>query len=291
SYFRYSPRRIPIWKFNKTEIKPIVHWSVILRMANGSDGFAPISLPPNFWVLAPDGELLPMQGFSRTLRLQSKSQVQLTKSEVVAAIQSLTKPDQEAVSLVWDTVWWRRSLYFLTVALTAALATYPWIGESLVKNIRRLLERIPVIGRFFVEHWDEKFQVADSATYGFIQTTLAAASGFIPGYLSPWIESIKNSTMAVAILIIAIALSFYGGRMLQSRIHDRAQLAWRNGKRRSDYSEWFLESERGWRHGMLLGLAIALSIVGLLYLLPDEFHRKGWYWPTQIQLLVVAALF
>ena len=62
SYYRYSPRRID-HDSDRHPMRPIVHGSVVMRMAHGSDSYAPISLPETFDVLAPDGSLIPMQGF------------------------------------------------------------------------------------------------------------------------------------------------------------------------------------------------------------------------------------
>ena len=67
-YYRYSPRQIPVgMDTGDLKIRPIIHGSVVMRMANGSDLYAPISLRREFWVLAPNGELLPMEGGPGTL--------------------------------------------------------------------------------------------------------------------------------------------------------------------------------------------------------------------------------
>ena len=128
AYYRYSPRSLPIWRYDKDEIKPIVHGSVVLRMAYGSDRYAPISLPSRFWVLAPDGKLLAMEGFGEDLQLDStkmrnasvpigaQAEAQSARSKLDQAMEVLARPTQENVSLVWDTVWWRRVSYVLTMS-------------------------------------------------------------------------------------------------------------------------------------------------------------------------------
>ena len=64
AYYRYRPRSTEMGRYPSGEaIRPIVHGSVIMRMAKGSDAYAPIALPAEFDVLAPDGQLMPMHGF------------------------------------------------------------------------------------------------------------------------------------------------------------------------------------------------------------------------------------
>ena len=71
AYYGYSPRQVPAPSYQGTEIRPIIHGSVVLRMAYGSDRYAPILLPHRFWVLAPGGELLAMEGFDEKLELDA----------------------------------------------------------------------------------------------------------------------------------------------------------------------------------------------------------------------------
>jgi hypothetical protein len=63
-FYRYSPREIKIpCEPSGRPVMPIIHGSVIARMARGADAYVPNWLPPNFLVLAPNGDLLPMEGF------------------------------------------------------------------------------------------------------------------------------------------------------------------------------------------------------------------------------------
>jgi uncharacterized protein (DUF2235 family) len=60
SYYRYAPRQINVEHDGQgNRILPIVHGSVIMRMAYGSDQYGPISLPHEFWVLAPEANCFP----------------------------------------------------------------------------------------------------------------------------------------------------------------------------------------------------------------------------------------
>jgi len=289
AYYRYSPRRIPIWTFRKREIRPIIHWSVILRMANGTDRYAPISLPPEFWVLAPDGKLLPMQGFSRPLMLDStkvtafaatrfgkaKPDIDAAKAEVVSAIERLQRPDQEVVSLVWDTVWWRRIFYNITVAFTVIVATYPWIGSTVINGLYTLLAKIPYFGADLSGQFLTTTQKIDASSYGAVETVLGAASAFIPGYATPWINVLRESPSVISVLLVSIFVCLYVSKLLQMRICDRARLAWHDGSVQPDYREWLRESQKGWRTGMLLALGASVALLVLSILLDATTQTRN----------------
>ncbi len=119
SYYRYSPRRIPIKREQEgAPIFPIIHGSAVMRMVYGSDSYAPISLPHEFWVLAPDGELLPMESTPSSLKIdvtkklafdtppptKMKRNIIAEKALLTAAIEQLARPNWQAIRLVWDTV-------------------------------------------------------------------------------------------------------------------------------------------------------------------------------------------
>src|SRR5260370_18796883 len=65
SYYRYRPRRI-VTDRDSNQVVPLVHHSVIERMAFGGDRYAPITLPPHFNVLLPNGATEPMTGLAQT---------------------------------------------------------------------------------------------------------------------------------------------------------------------------------------------------------------------------------
>src|SRR5450759_1523302 len=132
-----------------------------MRMAYGSDQYAPITLPHEFWVMAPDGALIAMHGPGAPIRLdktklnvaspavasqKAAPQITAEKAELDKAIGLLSKPNFDAIRLVWDTVWWRRVSYFLTVALTAILVTYPWLANAYARFVNVMLSSIPYVG-------------------------------------------------------------------------------------------------------------------------------------------------
>jgi hypothetical protein len=103
AYFRYGPRSIPKYD-DHPEILPMVHGSVIMRMGRGSDQYAPIILPHQFWVVAPDGELLPMTAPDDALSLDD------TKTRMAMAAPATKSKEDVADEKVrcktsWPTIW------------------------------------------------------------------------------------------------------------------------------------------------------------------------------------------
>jgi uncharacterized protein (DUF2235 family) len=134
SYYRYQPRRIEAmldppncWRDRilrdpeikrdgfpdhglLTEVK--IHKSVIARIGDGTDGYAPINLPPNYVVHPTDPAMRPKEGAD-------------------AAAAAVQRPGSVlAWARVWDLVWWRRCFYFLTTLTTLWLFAMPLWADS-----------------------------------------------------------------------------------------------------------------------------------------------------------------
>jgi uncharacterized protein (DUF2235 family) len=271
AYYRYAPRQIWVRRDGQdNRILPIIHGSVIMRMAYGSDQYAPISLPHEFWVLAPDGELLPMEGAPLSLKFdatkkpkasgplvaETTGEVRTEKDELIAAIKALARPDRQAIRLVWDTVFWRQCVYVFTVTLTVILAAYPWLGGALTDAVHGFLGIIPAIGGDLAQRWEHWVTRLDLGSRGPITTVVDAVSGFIPSYAAPWTSVLKQHPLEFALIVGGIVVGLVGGGILQERVHDRARLAWHKDIS-DDYVASAREAKKGWRNGMLFLLLVA----------------------------------
>ena len=288
-YYRYAPRQIPVGiDTDDLKIRPIIHGSVVMRMANGSDLYAPISLRREFWVLAPNGELLPMEGGPGTLQLDSTklrsaaapsqtlstAQIGTKKTALQQAIAALDRPDTDAVGLVWDTVWWRRIAYFIALTLTALLVAFPLIGGTQHDAMLALVRALPVFGKNLAKFFE--------FTDGPLSSIVTFASGFMPSYSARWAESFRKFPSEFTLVFVALIVSLYLSQVMKTRIHDRARFAWHKCLKH-DYLDWLLRSERGGRNAM----AVALS--GALVLLVASF-TFGWSAQTRIGIAAVAVV-
>ncbi len=292
AYYRYAPRRIPVPCHGNEEILPIVHASVILRMVHGSDDYAPITLPHRFWVLGPDGTLAAKEGFRQQLTLDATKKTLMAAASAVKpravlerervdlehAMAQLDKPAADAVELIRDTVWYRRVVYFFTLALTFLLIAYPYIRDQVQAVIRGALGVIPFLGKYLA--------TVEGTGRGLITPVVDAVAGFIPSYLSRWSGAFVKDPIEFGLIVLAVAWCLFAGKMLHSRIEDRARLAW-HATRRRDYLDWLLDSVRGRRNIALVALIVLLFLTILTSFGEDKI--------TPLQLagasLIAAALF
>ncbi len=279
SYYNYAPRQIFIKKDGQgNPILPIVHSSVVMRMAYGSDYYAPIPLPYKFLVLAPDKELLLMENIplspkcDPTKELVADAQPTTKTNEaiaaekilLIAAIQRLAHPNGEAIRLVLDTVFWRRCLYFFTVGLTIVLVLYPWFGHFFAQVVHGLVASIPVFGSHFETSWELLESQLNAKSRWPITHIISTFNFILPTYAGPWENALENHPLDFSFIAAVTMASFTGGAILQRRIHNRARLAWHKTLR-PGYARWCKENQKGWRNGVLLILLIAASFLILAF--------------------------
>lgn len=229
-FYRYQPRDVSALMGGE---KPIIHHSVVTRMALGVGGYAPISLPDDLAVMPPYGPPIPFSAAfaasqlpfdahgnagmptpparDREMPPATMGELQESKKEVLEQIIQLDTTDVERdrtpiVNLVRDTVWWRRATYFVSLALALVIAAFPVLSPSI--------------------HFRGD-QEGDTWVRTVVQIILDPFRQFLPGYLTPWISAVEDhGSLAVFILVlffVVLRLSSF----LQRRIGDRSRAAWR----------------------------------------------------------------
>src|SRR5262249_12661467 len=73
-FYRYAPR--PLETSLEAGGTPVIHHSVAERMVDGSDNYAPLTLPHTALVSMPNGQTLPIDGFKRSDVVFDRSQAQ-----------------------------------------------------------------------------------------------------------------------------------------------------------------------------------------------------------------------
>jgi hypothetical protein len=142
AFYRYAPRRLdpPRDKQGSTLPYPKIHESVSRRMAEGSDSYAPLSLPNNLRVVVDNYFTLNGRirgGGERCGNLMTFFDYQQNggrtyEPAVTGAIlpvdlpSRLELPDTFTLDLIWDTVWWRRIAYFVLVLSAIPLLLWIW---------------------------------------------------------------------------------------------------------------------------------------------------------------------
>jgi uncharacterized protein (DUF2235 family) len=177
--YRYMPRKIAVLTHDDVENEknrviidiPKIHESVLMRIRNRVDGYAPIGLPEKYEVVAANGS----PSFLFETEAQAKGRAN----------------NQEEV---WNLVWWKRIVYFMSVAVFVLLAAFP-----LYRPAAQTCE-----GRF----------CALSPIIDFIGT-------FLPNFLSLWLKSFRSHPGFFLLIAILLALILYIGSALQHKVFDK----------------------------------------------------------------------
>lgn len=159
---------------------PIIHESVFERIEEGTDRYAPIVVPApdKYRLTGKDGALSPGPHPADPGRPRSVVQ-----------------------NDVWNWIWLRRVVYFLTALATTLVAFIP----------------------FFVIYWPE---FGRAAVGGFVNPLVNAAASFLPSLLEPWFVAFRDAPGFVLIGAIAVGLLMWIGTNLQQTIHDVSRTAW-----------------------------------------------------------------
>lgn len=271
AYYRYAPRHIDMGHDPRgQQIRAVVHGSVIMRMNDGSDAYAPISLPALFDVLAPDGTLIPMEGFENEApRLVARpnlppstiavDRIPDRTAALRRAIAAIGVPEAELVQQVRDSVWWRRVTYFACLAFTLLLVAFPFAApiyaamvDGAISGVDANLSRDARAGAAWL----------DAVLGGVISPWMGLLKSVTPGWSGRWLDALALRPFEMLFAILLVALPFFAGIFLAQRIHDRAWFAW-HGARRGEYAIWVRESAQRSLviAGVLLAAALLLAIV------------------------------
>jgi len=116
-YYRYGPRKIYDlchMRFSRRRDDEVeiaiakIHESAIKRVATEAHPYAPIGFPVEYALVTEDRRVLPLakSPYESAAHAQARAKVQ---------------------ERVWNLVWWRRVVYFATVAASLYLASYPLV--------------------------------------------------------------------------------------------------------------------------------------------------------------------
>ncbi|WP_271609873.1 MULTISPECIES: DUF2235 domain-containing protein [unclassified Bradyrhizobium] len=201
-YYRYGPRRIEdlsrvrfSWrKGDRVENgPPTIHETAILRARQGAHRYAPIGIPEDYQVLS-DGGVGPRS----MIETDDQAKARHAKQEEI-----------------WNDVWRRRIVYFITVFASLYLAVYP------------LSRTIGSSGEF------------DSG-WSLVSGLVRAVGQVLPGALTIWVDAYARDPGHFLLVGALVALLIWLGVRLGRRISDRMERVWRSGPEapRSKLGAW-----------------------------------------------------
>ncbi|HEX9171040.1 MAG TPA: DUF2235 domain-containing protein, partial [Telluria sp.] len=244
AFYRYSPRSVPQATSKAGAALPLIHGSVIARMTRGSDAYAPTTLPPEFLVLAPNGELLPMRGYPDATEQRAIDMAALPQSQILdsdnadehtaalkQAMAELSTPDRITMAPVMATIWWRRAAWIFSAFLASLLVAFPWYGARLHRFIERDAAsdtRSPIAS---VDVARDAVVALDALVSGFFSRLSGTFSDFIPTLVMPFIRVIGAYPVEFTVIAVAFIISLKKGEWLRGQLRDYCLLTWHPGKR------------------------------------------------------------
>jgi hypothetical protein len=189
-YYRYGPRklielchmRLSRAPDDEVEIEtPKIHETVFRRMDTNARAYAPICIPEKYEVVTSEGYIVAPDSYETPQHAAERSKSQ---------------------ERVWDMVWWRRVVYFATVAASLYIILYP-LSRAVPRSAKDTTALHPV-----------------SDALGFI-------SVFLPNYGNPWLNDYQGDPSRFLIVgFVIVALMWFSSK-LSSRILDTMGALWR----------------------------------------------------------------
>ncbi len=155
-----------------------IHESVVARLVDGTDDYAPIVLPPQ----------VSIEPYSRHLTGGNH----VVDQELAARLQQRDDAWYDRQERIWDTVFWRRAFYFLAVAATLVFVSLPaWIHTVPFPDT--------------------------SAERAVVQRFVSWRHNVPTGYAEPWLVALEtNWALWFATLLTAILLGNVGTHLERS---------------------------------------------------------------------------
>lgn len=223
AYYRYQPRKIAAY-FHPVDTTTLtlrdpsirddagrqkglvyrakVHESVIARILSGTDSYAPLNLPAEFDVMP----RLDRQGRNAAPLVvrQLRERIGVFEPGQPARPELLERARErhERQEELWNWVWGRRIVYFVTLSLTMALALMPlWI------------QRAPPAPFF-----------TDGRSW--VGSLISGLGAVLPGFLSPLIDTYSRNPFFFLLLLGLIVLFLLIGGYLELMLRDRIRRLW-----------------------------------------------------------------
>ena len=186
SYYRYGPRDLSMLcndNYHDVRAPVKIHHSVFERIKSGATAYAPVGIPESYQVVLDDSSIADQgEGVSESRAQAAERVVQ-----------------QEGV---WNFIWWRRVVYFLTVATSVHLIVFPVLYGT--ENSREYVTRLRLVPE-----------------------ALRVVGEFLPGFVTTWwIDPFAANPLTFVVSIAVVALSILFGLRLETAIQDRMLAAW-----------------------------------------------------------------
>jgi Uncharacterized alpha/beta hydrolase domain (DUF2235) len=208
--YRYSPRGIATKGDGDDSIHDVVvHHTVIKRILDGSDNYAPVNLPHDAKVLRADREAVQLQDYLKIRSASPRSSPEKVPSNY-----------QEKQEHLLNLVLRRQACYFLMLFALLLLVSIP-MWEGLIGSLN-----LSSGGNssFFVSNLANELEDAGVSFFGAV---VGALKYVTPSYLAPYLDSLHRYPVVVIPLIGFIFWFYARGNTLRDVIRDEARDTWK----------------------------------------------------------------
>jgi len=187
-YYRYGPRDLKalgegLLSRRGTVGLPRIHESVLRRIQNRAHSYAPVGLPERYEIATVAGEVLsPAQN----------------AYEAPAQARARWHCQEE----LWNWVWLRRVVYFLTVAASVYLFAFP------------IARKAPAADEF-------------STPWRWVSDIVRLADSFLPSAADPWLDGYARRPGHFVIAVVILAAMLLLGSWLAGKIRNRMDVIWK----------------------------------------------------------------
>lgn len=208
-YYRYSPRKIhefyeamPITldQSGKPHPRPVpkIHEAVFSRIKLGAHFYAPIGFPAQYEVVRSND---PRINYWPSGPVISNTSATIEPNSDVIAEGAQSGVRHRAQEAIWDIVWRRRAIYFLTVFVTGYLLLYPLFRDSYpFQELRTPLR--------------------------FVSDTIRLVGGVLPGMASRWLDAYARDPAWFLVWAFLVGFLIWISSKLAGSINDGMRLLW-----------------------------------------------------------------
>jgi uncharacterized protein (DUF2235 family) len=177
AYYRYNPRKIEVLTHDPkiTIHRPKIHQSVVDRLKAAPEAYAPFTIPENYAVAGHDGTIV-APSFEQLPRIRADLQEQ-----------------------AWDLVWWKRVVYFATVAVTLWLILLPF---------------------------KERVGTAPPVEQNLFARLILSLGQFLPSPADRWVNYYAAEPLPLGLGLVALIALTVLSRQLQASLCGRMRRAW-----------------------------------------------------------------
>jgi hypothetical protein len=211
-YYRYAPRPVTTLcddTLNKVTIeRPKVHESAFERIHHGTVAYGPIGIPLVYDLVLRNGTSISgpceKDANGETRIVAAKTRGQPTSQYLEDGDRAQLRATR--MEAVWDIVWWRRIVYFLTLFSSLYLVALPWLANlSTQKSLPDLTDRLA----------------------HYLKPILTVTAYFVPDWVGKtWLDKFGDEPMLFLIGLVCVAVTMLIGSRLEEKIRSRAGEIW-----------------------------------------------------------------